>query len=192
MLTHFQVGHFTFDNAENNATAMRELESLLKSRDPDLRFDHLNNHIRCFPHIINICASHVIQSSMRISEKPIKEHVSLSIKSDNSGDSDRDNNDEDEDEDNDNDDYGDDTTQPLKYDKSEHSTLSVEEWAWVKAMKCNPIKHARQVVRILCSSDQIKLDFKQFIQDGNKGNWFRDSKDAIVEVSRLNGIPFIL
>ena len=166
---------------------MRELESLLKS------CDHLNNRIHCFPHIINICASHVIQSSMRISEKPIKEHVSLSIESDNGGDSDRDNNDEDEDdEDDDDDDYGDDKTQPLEYDESEHSTLSVKERAWVKAMKRNPIKCTRQVVCILRSSDQIKLDFKQFIQDGNKGNWFRDSKDAIVEVSRLNGIPFIL
>ncbi|KAN0113698.1 hypothetical protein V8E52_007497, partial [Russula decolorans] len=51
------------DNAENNATAMRELEALLKLHDDDIEFDHLNNRIRCYPHIINICSSHIIASS---------------------------------------------------------------------------------------------------------------------------------
>ncbi|KAN0120540.1 Ribonuclease H-like domain containing protein [Russula decolorans] len=64
-----KIGHFTLDNAENNATAMRELEALLKLHDDDIEFDHLNNRIRCYPHIINICSSHIIASSTRISKR---------------------------------------------------------------------------------------------------------------------------
>jgi hypothetical protein len=47
---------------------MRELEALLKLHDDDIEFDHLNNRIRCYPHIINICSSHIIASSTRISK----------------------------------------------------------------------------------------------------------------------------
>ncbi|KAN0111558.1 hypothetical protein V8E52_008389, partial [Russula decolorans] len=57
------------DNAENNATAMRELKALLKLHDDDIEFDHLNNRIRCYPHIINICSSHIIASSTHISKQ---------------------------------------------------------------------------------------------------------------------------
>ncbi|KAN0103884.1 Ribonuclease H-like domain containing protein [Russula decolorans] len=64
-----KIGHFTLDNAENNATAMRELEALLKLHDDDIEFDHLNNRIRCYPHIINICSSHIIASSTCISKR---------------------------------------------------------------------------------------------------------------------------
>src|SRR6266581_1634249 len=48
---------------------MRELEVLLKRHDKTIEFDHLNNRIRCYPHIINICSSHIIASSTRISKK---------------------------------------------------------------------------------------------------------------------------
>jgi hypothetical protein len=48
---------------------MRELEALLKLHDDDIEFDHLNNHIRCYPHIINICSSHIIASSTHISKQ---------------------------------------------------------------------------------------------------------------------------
>jgi hypothetical protein len=48
---------------------MQELEALLKLHDDDIEFDHLNNRIRCYPHIINICSSHIIASSTRISKR---------------------------------------------------------------------------------------------------------------------------
>jgi hypothetical protein len=48
---------------------MRELEALLKLHDDDIEFDHLNNRIRCYPHIINIWSSHIIASSTRISKR---------------------------------------------------------------------------------------------------------------------------
>ena len=54
---------------ENNATAMRELEALLKRHNNNIEFDHLNNQIRCYPYIINICLSHIIASSTHISKQ---------------------------------------------------------------------------------------------------------------------------
>ena len=54
------VGWFTLDNAENNSTTVAELKRLLKVRDID--FCALDNRIMCFPHIINICCQHLIDS----------------------------------------------------------------------------------------------------------------------------------
>jgi hypothetical protein len=39
---------------------MKELEKLLRARK--VAFDSLDNRIMCFPHIINICSTHVIKS----------------------------------------------------------------------------------------------------------------------------------
>src|ERR1700733_8037046 len=48
---------------------MRELEVLLKRHDKKIEFDHVKNCIRCYPHIINICSSHIIASSTCISKE---------------------------------------------------------------------------------------------------------------------------
>lgn len=53
-----QVGHFTLDNAENNATFMAELELLLTARD--IPFDAKDRRIMCLPHVINICSGKII------------------------------------------------------------------------------------------------------------------------------------
>lgn len=45
---------------------MRELETLLASRD--IEFDARNNRVMCYPHIINICASHIISSVTQASD----------------------------------------------------------------------------------------------------------------------------
>jgi hypothetical protein len=60
----FQVGHWTLDNASNNATFMQELEILLHLWDID--FDADNRRIMCFPHIVNICCQHVIKKFTNI------------------------------------------------------------------------------------------------------------------------------
>lgn len=44
--------------AENNATFMKELEQHLRKRD--IPFDHLQNRVMCFPHLINICVKSVL------------------------------------------------------------------------------------------------------------------------------------
>lgn len=54
-----QIGHFTLDNAENNATLMDELDKCLTARD--IPFDAKDRRIMCLPHVINICCGHVIR-----------------------------------------------------------------------------------------------------------------------------------
>jgi len=60
MLTTCQCGHWTLDNAEMNVTFMKAFEDLICIQD--VPFDHRDNCIMCFPHIINICSTHVIES----------------------------------------------------------------------------------------------------------------------------------
>jgi hypothetical protein len=60
VLTTVQAGHWTLDNAEMNATFMRAFEDIMRARE--IPFDHEDNRIMCFPHIINICTTHVIES----------------------------------------------------------------------------------------------------------------------------------
>jgi len=55
-----QGGHWTLDNAEMNATFMKAFEELMRAWD--IPFDYEDNRIMCFPHITNICATHVIES----------------------------------------------------------------------------------------------------------------------------------
>jgi hypothetical protein len=39
---------------------MEDLEGLL--RDQDIPFQHEDNHVMCFPHITNICTTHIIEA----------------------------------------------------------------------------------------------------------------------------------
>ncbi|KIL56504.1 hypothetical protein M378DRAFT_17024 [Amanita muscaria Koide BX008] len=50
------------NNAENNAAAIQELQHLLNNhKNSHIEFDHLNNHVGCYPHIINICSTHILK-----------------------------------------------------------------------------------------------------------------------------------
>ena len=60
-----QGGHWTLDNASLNDAFLKELEILLRPRE--VEFDHKDNHIRCFPHVTNICSNHVIEAFTNIS-----------------------------------------------------------------------------------------------------------------------------
>ena len=53
-----KVGHFTIDNAGNNATTMDELARLLHERD--IEFDAKDRSIMCFEHVVNLCSGRVI------------------------------------------------------------------------------------------------------------------------------------
>ena len=62
MHTHLcKVGHFTLDNASNNATMMESLEARFRSRD--IVFDAKDNRIRCFAHVINLCSGRVVDAA---------------------------------------------------------------------------------------------------------------------------------
>jgi hypothetical protein len=171
---------------------MRELDRLLKRRDLKVKFNHLTNRVRCFPHIINICVSHIIALSTRVSKEYLESLGSEGDDDDSSssvGNEDGDDDDSDSD-DNDNDNDNDDSDVPrkireLKLKKFDLNGLSTEERTWFSGMKRDPVKRARTVVRILRSSDQRKRDFKEVIKNGNKSGWFRGFKSSVVVVPDL-------
>src|SRR6266404_6585434 len=169
------------NNAENNATAMRHLEVLLMRCDPNITFNHLQNCIRCFPHIINICTFHVILSSTQVPQEFAKSLGSdaefLSSNIDDDDDDDDDDNDDDDDDSN-----GRVSVPEFKLNEGDLD-LSVDE-AWVTAMKRDPVKHARRVVQAICSSDKRKLDFKKLIKDGNESGLFRDQENRKMGVAQ--------
>jgi hypothetical protein len=116
--------------------AMRELEAQLKLHDDDIKFDHLNNRIRCYPHIINICSSHIIASSTRISKRFLEtlksEFAGDLVYSNIEGDEDDEDDNEDDNEDNedgeDDDDDDDDDDSRLFARKIPELTLDEEQF----------------------------------------------------------------
>ena len=169
---------------------MHELGALLKHHDSDFKFDHLNNCVWCFLHIINICISHIIALSIRVPKEYLK---SLRSEGDDVSPFENDYNDDDDDngdDDNDNNDsnfpqrIGQDIPK-LKLKNFELDRLSAEEQAWFLGMKCNSVKHTCIVIRVLCSSDQRKQDFKKVIKNGNKSEWFRGIDSSVIVVPDL-------
>ncbi|KAJ6467257.1 ribonuclease H-like domain-containing protein, partial [Mycena sanguinolenta] len=53
-------GHFTLDNASNNLSMMMHLAVAL--REIGVEFDEKQNYIRCFAHVINLCAQAAIKA----------------------------------------------------------------------------------------------------------------------------------
>ena len=58
MSFHFQVGHFTVDNALSNQTMMEELAKILNERD--IPFDAADRKIMCYGHIVDLSSGRVI------------------------------------------------------------------------------------------------------------------------------------
>jgi len=181
--------------------AMQELEALLKRHDNNIEFDHLNNRIRCYPHIINICSSHIIASSTRISKQYLE-----ALKSKSDGDLVY-SNIEDDDDDNDNDDddgngngngnggdvndndahlFAQETDIPeLTLNEEQLDIFDDEARALYTGLKRDPIKHARRIVRIVRSSDQRKQAFKNVISTGNNSGWFRSHNNEVIKLPDL-------
>jgi hypothetical protein len=188
---------------------MRELEALLKLHDDDIEFDHLNNRIHCYPHIINICSSHIIASSTRISKQFLETLKSESAgdlvysniegddndNDDNDGEDDEDGDDEDgDDEDGDDEDDNDNDGRlfarkidipELTLDEEQFDILDDKVRAWYIGLKCDPIKRARRIVHIVRSSDQRKQVFKKVINTGNHSGWFRSHDNEVIELPDL-------
>ena len=174
---------------------MRELEALLKRHDDSIEFDHLNNRIHCYPHIINICSSHIIASSTRISTQFLE-----TLKSECGGDlvyyniegDDNDNNDDDGDGDSDDDSNG--GSRPvarktdipeLTLDDEQLDILDDKVWAWYTNLKCDPIKCACRIVHVVCLSDQRKQAFKDVVNTGNHSGWFKSDDGKVLQLPDL-------
>jgi hypothetical protein len=184
---------------------MRELEALLKLHDDDIEFDHLNNRIRCYPHIINICSSHIIASSTRISKRFLETlksefagdlvYSNIEGDEDDEDDDEDDEDDEDDDEDDEDDEDGEDDDDDsrlfarkipeLTLDEEQFDILDDKVRAWYIGLKRDPIKRARRIVHIVHSSDQRKQAFKKVINTGNHSGWFRSHDNEVIELPDL-------
>ena len=167
---------------------MRELEGLLKRHDKN--FNHLNNRIRCYPHIINICSSHIIASSTRISKQFLEALRSESdggvvySNIDDDNDNHGDNIDDSDDNNNDSGLFSGLTDIPdFTLNEGQLDVLDDNARALYVGLTRDPIKCARRVVRILRSSDQRKQAFKDVIKTGNEGCLFITIKDKNVIVA---------
>jgi hypothetical protein len=166
---------------------MEELQYLLaKCRIGDMvSFDHLNNHIWCYAHIINICSSHIVASFTSTSNSylaglKVPLNSKYQIPDNNSDSNDKLHHSDDEVG---NKDYN--FKLPSCYDCQGNSKFR----AWAKGVKRDPLRRARRVIRLLRSSDKHRNGFQKFIQDGNVHGWFTtkhsDGKRAVVVVPEL-------
>lgn len=73
MISLLKVGHFTMDNASNNATFMECLATELAQRD--ISFDAADRQIACFEHVVNLCSGQVT----RVASVQDDEHGSSSF-----------------------------------------------------------------------------------------------------------------
>src|SRR5229473_5021962 len=174
------------NNAENNTVAMQELQSLLAKCEMAIRlnFNHLKHHVWYYTHIINICSSHIISSMTSVSEWYLSD---LKVPTDTDhmfcaeDNNDLDDGDIDLDADKD--------IAELQLDGcyNAHGNADLEEW--FAGIKCNPLRHAHRVIRLLHSSDLCKQNFHEFIQSGNEQKWFTklddNSKCVTVQICEL-------
>ena len=62
IMSMFQVGHFTLDNAKNNKTMLAEVEVLLHRCELDRKFSVVDHTVNCFPHVVNISTGHILKA----------------------------------------------------------------------------------------------------------------------------------
>jgi hypothetical protein len=146
---------------------MRQLEFLLAGRETAIGFDFdaIKHRIRCYAHIINICSSHVIASVTSVSKSYLS---ALKVPFD----SNRVFCDDFEDELNDDDIDPNRDVDELELDGCYDGRGDPELIEWFAGLKCDPLKRARRVIRLLRSSDQRREGFREFIKLGNERKWF--------------------
>ena len=157
---------------------MQVLESRLYQRNKKNGFDHLDNRIRCYAHIINICSSHVITSMTATLESylsslkvPVGESHAGYHDSDSGSDdggSDDGSDDGDPDEGSDEDSYVDDVELADSFNSQGDGEL--EEW--FAAIRRDPLRRARKLINFLRSSSQRKEGLSDIIKEGNASNRF--------------------
>ena len=136
-----------------------------------VHFDHMANRVRCYAHIVNICCSHIIASVTSVpqtylSQLKVPPDHSTTICDDSDSDCESDHSD---------DDTIDDQDYDLELPRFYSSSSSDEKLKQlVECIKRDPLKRARRVIRILCSSDEHRIGLQKAIQDGNKDSWFSE------------------
>src|SRR5229473_2507269 len=174
------------DNAENNAVAMQELQSLLAKHETaiGLDFNHLKHCIWCYAHIINICSSHIISSMTSVSKWYLSD---LKVSADTDCIFCAENNDDLDNGDIDSDANEDIAKLQLDGCYDAHGDADLEEW--FAGIKYDPLRHACRVICLLRSLDLHKQNFHEFIQSRNKQKWFTklddNGKHVTVQICKL-------
>ena len=167
-----------------------------------VEFDALNNRVRCYAHIINICSSHIVASITSTTksrpsdlEPPRDDSDDGSDDDDSDDSSDSGNLDDGSDVDDLDDGSDDDSLDDGSDDDGSDNELDgcdanpdrvVDDLSleghdvkgndklrrWARGIKRNPLSRARKVVHLLRSSDQRRSGFQDFINTGNERGWF--------------------
>jgi len=116
---------------------MEELQDLLAKHEiaGSINFDHHNNHVQCYAHIINICSSHII-ASFTSTSKSYLSILKVPSNSDYIAHADSDSNDESSHLDTDDEDYK--LELPRCYDGRGNPTFRT----WFEGIKRDPLRHA--------------------------------------------------
>ena len=67
-MSYLEIGHITMDNASNNDTMMKSLETLLAAHD--IPFDAVDRRVMCYAHIIDLSSRRVIRSVDNSDDSP--------------------------------------------------------------------------------------------------------------------------
>jgi len=162
------------DNASNNDQAMTELEAILAEKN--IKFNARQQRIRCYPHIINICVSHIVKSLGKVNDEGVEDGAD----------------DTDEEDDEDEGGYIGDTDEDEDDDEGETDTAIVSKYVeedellnWFKAVKRNPVNIARKFIRTVRASTQKREGFQMTITIGNQTKAFKDEEDNIIRVKQV-------
>ena len=125
---------------------MKELQDLLARCD--IVFDHRNNCIMCYLHIINIYTCHIVAASTKVGKKYV---VSNGLGGDEDDDFD-----------------------PSPHQggpQLNEQFILLEHWAWLKALQGDPIKHVIDFVHYIHASyhrmDSFEAIVKLFTKKGD-------------------------
>lgn len=137
-------------------------------------FKEKDNRIRCYPHIINICVSHIVKSLGKDADRAKMDVFE-----------------EDDDEEWETDDEGyegeSDSDDDADEDKEIISGYEHEEElaTWFEAVKKNPVKRVRDIVRHVRSSGERSTQFQHTIQSGNQMRRFKDEEGKVIAIREL-------
>lgn len=168
---------------------MKQLQSLLEEREHamEIGFDSLDNRVRCYAHIINICSSHIV-ASMTPTSKSYLSALKVPVDPIPTWDSDDGSSDD-----------GLAVPAGTGADNSYLDTIYQTQLAnsqryprleqWLSGIKHDPLRRARRLVNFFRSSDQRKTGLRDTITYGNEENKFigKDNNDKfiIIKVPKL-------
>ena len=123
---------------------MKELQELLVKRE--VLFHHHNNRVMCYPHVINICAAHIVTASTQVGKKYL----------DSSG--------MDDDDDDDDDPIPCRRRSGPQLDEEFIALQPPERQAWLRSLNSDPIKRVADIVCHIRASDARKTMFAELVQ----------------------------